>query len=107
MNGTHGLPNGSGSSLPNGRPPVVPTVQLPAHQHTHHTPASRESSVGPAGSDTSESSVDSSGNAQLKPRKLFRIRSRAGEMTFGKLLMSPIFVNPEQAGYVGFANLPN
>uniref|UniRef100_A0A0B7ATZ0 Septin-type G domain-containing protein n=2 Tax=Arion vulgaris TaxID=1028688 RepID=A0A0B7ATZ0_9EUPU len=66
---------------------------------------SRESSVGPAGSDTSESSVDSIN--QQKPRKLFRIRSRAGEMTFGKLLTGSLFVNPEQAGYVGFANLPN
>ncbi|BFZ04410.1 hypothetical protein BsWGS_07449 [Bradybaena similaris] len=66
---------------------------------------SRESSVGPAGSDTSESSVDSTD--QRTPRKIFRIRSKAGEMTFGKLFTSPTFVNPEQAGYVGFANLPN
>ncbi|BFZ18836.1 hypothetical protein BsWGS_21875 [Bradybaena similaris] len=66
---------------------------------------SRESSVGPAGSDTSESSVDSPN--PHKPKKLFRIRSRAGELTFGKLLTNPTFVNPEQAGYVGFANLPN
>lgn len=49
---------------------------------------SRESSVGPAGSDTSESSVDSP--SQHRPKKLIRIRSRAGEMTFGKLLTSPL-----------------
>lgn len=48
---------------------------------------SRESSVGPAGSDTSESSVDSPN--PHKPKKLFRIRSRAGELTFGKLLTNP------------------
>ncbi|XP_025091243.1 septin-2-like isoform X1 [Pomacea canaliculata] len=42
-------------------------------------------------------------------RKLIRITSKSGEMTFGKLLTSPLpmFVNPEQPGYVGFANLPN
>ncbi|GAB1602254.1 septin-2-like [Argonauta hians] len=30
-----------------------------------------------------------------------------GELTFGKLLTGNKFVNPEQIGYVGFANLPN
>ncbi|GFR72785.1 hypothetical protein ElyMa_000386700 [Elysia marginata] len=55
--------------------------------HAPSTTFSRESSLGPAGSDTSESSVDSSN--QLKPRKLFRIRSRAGEITFGKLMTQP------------------
>ncbi|KAK6967318.1 Septin-2 [Biomphalaria glabrata] len=83
-------------STPNGTPVTTP-VRLT------YSP-SRESSVGPAGSDTSESSVDSS---NPHPRKLFRIRSKAGEMTFGKLLTNPTFVNPEQSGYVGFANLPN
>ncbi|XP_041347981.1 septin-2B-like isoform X2 [Gigantopelta aegis] len=43
-----------------------------------------------------------------KPRrKVHRITSKAGEVTFGKLLTTPLFVNPEQPGYVGFANLPN
>ena len=75
----------------------VPTINLPAarthantnvgNSHASSTTFSRESSLGPAGSDTSESSVDSSN--QLKPRKLFRIRSRAGEITFGKLMTQP------------------
>ncbi|XP_059154319.1 septin-2-like isoform X2 [Physella acuta] len=83
-------------STPNGTPNGTPG--------RHASTPSRESSVGPAGSDTSESSVDSTNQ---KPRKLFRIRSKAGELTFGKLLTNPTFVNPEQSGYVGFANLPN
>lgn len=33
--------------------------------------------------------------------------SSPGEITFGKLLTGNKFVNPEQIGYVGFANLPN
>ncbi|KAK7087839.1 septin-2-like isoform X2 [Littorina saxatilis] len=47
------------------------------------------------------------GKEGRRGKKLIRITSKAGEMTFGKLLTSPMFVNPEQAGYVGFANLPN
>ncbi|GFO44360.1 hypothetical protein PoB_007086500 [Plakobranchus ocellatus] len=88
-----GLSNGSSSSIPS----IVNTPAPRVHPNNNNInggssgyPASnvsRESSLGPAGSDTSESSVDSSN--QLKPRKLFRIRSRAGEITFGKLMTQP------------------
>ncbi|XP_067687377.1 septin-2-like isoform X1 [Haliotis asinina] len=48
-------------------------------------------------------------------KRIRKLQAQPGEMTFGKLMTSPIkaensgekFVNPEQPGYVGFANLPN
>ncbi|XP_014780244.1 septin-2 [Octopus bimaculoides] len=41
-------------------------------------------------------------------RKITKLTaSSPGEITFGKLLTGNKFVNPEQIGYVGFANLPN
>uniref|UniRef100_A0A0B7ADY7 Septin-type G domain-containing protein n=1 Tax=Arion vulgaris TaxID=1028688 RepID=A0A0B7ADY7_9EUPU len=85
MNATDGITNGTPGRYVNG--------------------LSRESSVGSASSDTSELSLDSP--SQKSPRKVIRIKSRAGELTFGKLFTSPTFVSAEQAGYVGFANLPN